>query len=119
MVSCCSRLERAFKANHLLEHPLKQASFQAYPPELAAIHAGLRQSLPAYTALSPSSSSMRMSWLYLALRSERHGAPVLIWPVQSPTARSAMVVSSVSPERCEVITPHPLCLHIFTAFMDS
>jgi hypothetical protein len=31
--------------------------------------------LPAYTALLPSSSSMRMSWLNLARRSERHGAP--------------------------------------------
>jgi hypothetical protein len=27
--------------------------------------------------------------LYFARRSERHGAPVLIWPVFSPTARSA------------------------------
>ena len=35
-------------------------------------------------------SSMRRSWLYLARRSERQGAPVLIWPVQRPTARSAM-----------------------------
>eukprot|EP01139_Manchomonas_bermudensis_P001987 Amastigsp_a3406_21.p5 type:complete len:113 gc:universal Amastigsp_a3406_21:75-413(+) len=50
---------------------------------------------------------MRMSWLYLARRSERHGAPVLIWPVPSPTTRSAMKQSSVSPERCETMTPHP------------
>ena len=27
---------------------------------------------------APSSSAMRNSWLYFALRSERHGAPVLI-----------------------------------------
>lgn len=33
---------------------------------------------PAYTAASASSSSMRSSWLYLATRSERAGAPVLI-----------------------------------------
>ena len=33
---------------------------------------------PAYTAASSSSSSMRKSWLYLATRSDRAGAPVLI-----------------------------------------
>ena len=32
------------------------------------------------------------------------GAPVLIWPALVATARSAMVVSSVSPERCEMTT---------------
>ena len=33
---------------------------------------------PAYMAVSPSCSSMRMSWLYLASRSERESDPVLI-----------------------------------------
>ena len=32
-------------------------------------------------------------------RSDLEGAPVLIWQVLSATARSAIVVSSVSPER--------------------
>ena len=54
---------------------------------------------PRYTAESPSSSSMRSSWLYLATRSVRLGAPVLIWPAFRATAMSAMVASSVSPER--------------------
>ena len=36
--------------------------------------------------------------LYFATRSEREGAPVLIWRVFSATARSAMVVSAVTPE---------------------
>ena len=45
---------------------------------------------------------MRSSWLYLATRSERHGAPVLIWPALVATAMSAIVASSVSPERCEI-----------------
>ncbi len=36
--------------------------------------------LPAYLALAPISSSMRMSWLYFERRSERQGAPVLILP---------------------------------------
>ncbi len=38
----------------------------------------------------------------MATRSERHSEPVLIWPAPVATARSAMVVSSVSPERCEI-----------------
>ena len=37
---------------------------------------------------------MRSSWLYLATRSPRAGAPVLIWPALVATARSAMNVSS-------------------------
>ena len=56
------------------------------------LHAG-------YSAMSPNSSSMRSSWLYLATRSVRLGAPVLIWPALRATAMSAMVASSVSPER--------------------
>ena len=56
---------------------------------------------PAYAAASPSISSMRSSWLYLATRSVRAGAPVLIWPAFVATAMSAIVVSSVSPERWE------------------
>ena len=55
--------------------------------------------MPGYSAISPSSSSMRSSWLYLATRSVRLGAPVLIWPALRATAMSAMVASSVSPER--------------------
>ena len=35
----------------------------------------------------------------MATRSVRHGAPVLIWPEPTATAMSAMLVSSVSPER--------------------
>src|SRR5690606_6880939 len=58
---------------------------------------------PAYTAASSRISSMRSSWLYLATRSERAGAPVLIWPQLVATARSAMVTSSVSPERCDIM----------------
>ena len=48
---------------------------------------------------------MRSRRLYLATRSERQGAPVLIWPVPSATARSAIVVSSVSPERWDITAP--------------
>ncbi len=50
-------------------------------------------------ALSPNSSSMRNSWLYLAVLSDRDSEPVFIWPQFKATARSAMVESSVSPER--------------------
>ena len=40
---------------------------------------GRRKCLPAYTAFSPSSSSILKIWLYFAKRSERQGAPVLIY----------------------------------------
>ena len=62
----------------------------------------LSASRPAYTADSPSSDSISSSRLYLATRSERAGAPVLIIPAPVATARSAIVVSSVSPERWEI-----------------
>src|SRR5262249_7993928 len=52
---------------------------------------------PAYVARLPSSSSIRSSWLYFATRSERLAEPVLICPEPVATARSAIVVSSVSP----------------------
>ena len=58
---------------------------------------------PANTAEEPSSSSMRSSWLYLQIRSVRLAEPVLICPADVPTARSAIVESSVSPDRCEMI----------------
>ena len=45
--------------------------------------------------------------LYLATLSERQGAPDLICPAFMPTTKSAMKVSSVSPDRCETITFHP------------
>ncbi|CPU65606.1 Uncharacterised protein [Mycobacteroides abscessus] len=51
---------------------------------------------------------MRRSWLYLLMRSPRAGAPVLIWPAFVATDRSAIVVSSVSPERCDTIAVKPL-----------
>src|SRR6266704_1776193 len=51
---------------------------------------------------------MRSSWLYLATRSVREALPVLICPTPVATARSAMNVSSVSPERCEITAPYPL-----------
>ena len=54
---------------------------------------------------SPSSSSIRSSWLYFAMRSVRDGEPVLIWPAFVATAMSAIVASSVSPERWETTTP--------------
>ena len=56
---------------------------------------------------------------YFARRSERHGAPVLICPVLSPTAKSAMKESSVSPERCDVMTPQPAFWAMVTASIAS
>ena len=63
----------------------------------------LNAAFPGYCAPVPSSSSIRRSWLYFATRSLRLGAPVLIWQVFNATARSAIVVSSVSPERWDTI----------------
>ena len=40
-----------------------------------------------------------------AIRSERDKEPVFIMPAFAATAKSAMVVSSVSPERCDSTTP--------------
>src|SRR5262245_6709946 len=60
---------------------------------------------PGKEAAWPSSSSMRRSWLYFAVRSLRATDPVLICPAFTATARSATKVSSVSPERCEMTVP--------------
>ena len=50
----------------------------------------------------------RSSWLYFATRSLLLGAPVLIWQVFKATARSAIMVSSVSPaERWEAMAVYP------------
>ena len=38
----------------------------------------LKASSPGNTAVSPSASSMRSSWLYLAMRSDLEAEPVLI-----------------------------------------
>ena len=52
-----------------------------------------RTSLPLNTALFPNSSSMRMSWLYLARRSLREVDPGLICPVRDrPQGRQARVL---------------------------
>ncbi len=45
---------------------------------------------------------MRNSWLYLAMRSDRDSDPVLICVACVPTAMSAIVLSEVSPDRCEI-----------------
>jgi len=67
----------------------------------------------------PSCSSMRINWLYLASRSERAKEPVLIWPQLVATARSAIVASSVSPERCDITLVNPARWAISTALSVS
>src|SRR5262249_4500305 len=75
---------------------------------LASAQAVLRKAVqPGYVASPPSSSSIRRSWLSFATRSVRDGAPVLICPTFVATARSAIVVSSVSPERCDITAAYP------------
>ena len=65
----------------------------------------LRGDYKPYFADLSSSSSIRINWLYFAMRSVRDIEPVLICPAFVATARSAIVVSSVSPLRWEIITP--------------
>ena len=52
-----------------------------------------------YVASFPNSSSIRISWLYFAILSVLDIEPVLICPAFVATAKSAIVVSSVSPLR--------------------
>ena len=59
----------------------------------------LKAAAPGYVAFAPSSSAILISRLYFALRSLRLIDPVLICPAPVATTRSAIVVSSVSPER--------------------
>ncbi len=73
-------------------------------PPLQLCGAETDQNRPAYirvpnTASSPRMSAMRSNWLYFAIRSLRLIEPVLIWPALVATAMSAIVASSVSPER--------------------
>ena len=58
---------------------------------------------------------MRSSWLYFATRSPRAGAPVFSWPALVATARSAMNVSSVSPERWLIMQANPARCAMLTA----
>ena len=58
--------------------------------------------LPLYSATSPNSSEILISWLYLATLSDLAGAPVLIWPALTATTKSAIVVASVSPDLWEI-----------------
>ena len=62
---------------------------------------------------------MRSRRLYFAIRSDRLTEPVLICPVLSATARSAMVVSSVSPERWLMTAVQPARCAISTASIVS
>jgi len=54
-----------------------------------------------------------------AILSEREAEPVLIWPVLSATAKSAIVLSSVSPERCDMMLLYEFFFARFTALIVS
>lgn len=57
--------------------------------------------------------SMFNSLLYFATLSVLQGAPVFIWPAFTATAKSAIVVSSVSPDLCEIIVLYPFSFALF------
>src|SRR5262245_42694314 len=83
---------------------------------LPYLYAYARKALrPANVAADPNSSSMRSNWLYLQMRSVRLADPVLICPAAVPTARSAIVESSVSPDRWEMIVAYRASRAIATA----
>ena len=63
----------------------------------------LRIELPAYLAFWPKISSILISWLYLAVLSLLDNEPVLICPEEVATAKSDIVVSSVSPDLWDII----------------
>lgn len=52
-------------------------------------------------------SEILNNWLYLAIRSDLDIDPVLICCVFNPTAKSAIEVSSLSPERCDITHVYP------------
>src|SRR4030067_870798 len=71
-------------------------------------------------AVVPSSSSMRRSWLYLAVLSVLEAEPVFICPALVATLISAMVASSVSPLRREVTAVDPAPPRVLgTAVLDG
>ena len=51
---------------------------------------------------------MRINWLYLATLSDLAKDPVFIWFELVPTAKSAINVSSLSPDLCEIIVLKPI-----------
>jgi hypothetical protein len=59
------------------------------------------------SAEAPRDLSISSSLLYFAIRSLRHADPVLIWPPPMATAKSAMKLSSVSPDRWEITKRNP------------
>lgn len=69
-------------------------------------HGNTRANISAFGSVVylSSSASISIRRLYFATRSPLLGAPALIKSAFTATARSAMVVSVVSPERCEMIT---------------
>ena len=67
---------------------------------------------PKVLACKPNSSSISIKRLYLQILSLRDMLPVLICPAFKATARSAIVASSVSPERWDITLFHPAFLAI-------
>ena len=59
---------------------------------------------------------MRNNWLYLATLSDLANDPVLIWFELVPTAKSAIKVSSLSPDLWEIIVLKPI---IWANFITS
>src|SRR3970282_561783 len=85
----------------------QQQAYPMHPPAPGQRFRDTNASRAGYPAAVARCSSMRSNWLYLATRSLRPSEPVLICVAVVATAMSAMVVSSVSPERCETPAASP------------
>merc|ERR1740130_911153 len=78
--------------------------------------------VPHYSTFLPlvfNSSSISINLLYLAVLSDLQGAPVLIYLAPSPTTKSDIKVSSVSPLRWLTITFQPLLIDMLLASILS
>ena len=76
----------------------------------------LKGSIPLNLIVSLFSSSILSSWLYLLILSLLESEPVLICPAEIATDKSAIKLSSVSPDLWEIIV---LKLFCFPNVIDS
>ena len=105
---------------HYLAHVAKQEIPRAKVGQVVHSRApALLKGNFANRASPPSSSSIRSTSFHLAMRSERENEPTLSCPASQPTARCAIVVSSLSPERADTIVPKPAFLPASQRFPAS
>src|SRR5690606_19303803 len=85
---------------------LRPSPFRGRPgggesPAPTSPHPRSNTPLPENRARLPSPLTITIDQMYFPPRSERVSAPVSVCPAAAPTARSAIGVSAVSPDRCD------------------